>query len=319
MNKNIAVTKTIELRKSGLSYSEIAKHVEKSISWVSFTLQQNNCTTKNPSIEEFQVYIYQIKEMYASGMSTPEISKTIGKNPGGIRNILRKNGVNIRKNTEACKKYNFNESFFDIIDNEEKAYWLGFVAADGCVHKRKGKLSPVIKLTLSNKDKDHIAKFRKSISSNHTITDGSNFNEKRNINYYSSSLTLPSLHMFESLATYGVIPNKTLIIEFPKIAHELIHHYIRGYYDGDGCIYFTKKGTAVFSITSNRKIINQIQDILVEQCNLKKTKLLYKHKNSNAGAMSYVGNIQVKRIVEYLYKDATIFLDRKYEKLKHML
>ena len=69
-------------------------------------------------------------------------------------------------------KYYFNKNYFDIIDNSEKAYWLGFIWADGYVCKRKRKDNHIeydFKLSLSKIDSDHLEKFKKCLNSNHNI------------------------------------------------------------------------------------------------------------------------------------------------------
>lgn len=69
------------------------------------------------------------------------------------------------------KKYQVNENYFEKIDSEEKAYWLGFLYADGNVRMHKNK-SGILKLKLKQSDKKHIEKFSKCLNSNYPIKSG---------------------------------------------------------------------------------------------------------------------------------------------------
>ena len=52
-------------------------------------------------------------------------------------------------------KSKFDECVFDSIDNEEKAYWLGFIFADGCISSRDN----AFELSLKGEDIEHLHKF----------------------------------------------------------------------------------------------------------------------------------------------------------------
>ena len=94
-----------------------------------------------------------IKNLYEGGTSTAKIAEKYNSNGESVRLILKKMGVKVRSRKEACSKYDLDESFFDKIDNEVKAYWLGFLTADG------GVVNHQIILSLSSKDEVHISKF----------------------------------------------------------------------------------------------------------------------------------------------------------------
>jgi len=134
----------------------------------------------------------------------------------------------------------FNDTYFENIDTEDKSYWLGFFYADGYVRKRHD--SGQFKLKLCKKDKNHIELFKTNIKSEHIITDGVEFFTKNNKKYKSeySLLNIYSLKLVDDLIKHGCVQNKTQKIRFPILKNELIQHFIRGYFDGDGCIYKIK-------------------------------------------------------------------------------
>ena len=143
-----------------------------------------------------------------------------------------KDEFNIRKTTVRKKKFKCNENFFEVIDTEEKAYWLGFLYADGCV-QQKGNYYTT-KIDLATIDRNHIEKFKKSLDSNHNINDYKDH----------SKIVIGSKKMFNDLNNKGCVPKKTLILEFPtieQVPEHLVHHFIRGYFDGDGTINIMKQ------------------------------------------------------------------------------
>lgn len=121
-----------------------------------------------------------------------------------------------------------NRYIFDKIDTEEKAYWLGFLYADGSVGSKEDK----IELSLAACDYNHIQKFKDFIGLDNKIS----YRKKQNAYRYS----FRDKTFKEVLIKQGCVPKKSLILTFPTIDQvpvELIRHFIRGYFDGDG--YFT--------------------------------------------------------------------------------
>lgn len=153
--------------------------------------------------------------------------------------------------------------------------------------------------------------------------------------------------MCEDLSRLGAITNKSLNLKFPDkiIPEKFMRDFIRGYFDGDGCVWNGKRKkmkvkdaskptgyrerivhNVKFTITGYDKFINSLQDYLVSILNFKKTKLNYsKAKNSNNNTkecvctMEYSGRKQMKKFFDYLYTDAKIYGKRKYNKFLETL
>lgn len=81
-----------------------------------------------------QEQIETIINLYNNQESLNEIGKTFNVSRNVIKRILEESKIEIRKRTQ---KHKGNYSIFETIDNSEKAYWLGFLAADGCNYRRK--------------------------------------------------------------------------------------------------------------------------------------------------------------------------------------
>jgi hypothetical protein len=106
------------------------------------------------------------------------------------------------------------------------------------------------------------------------------------------------------------------VIEFPKLSTELINHFIRGYFDGDGSIIATNK-TLTFTICSgSENFLQSILDIL-NFITLKKYKI-YKRINQNLYVLIINNYDDIIKIKNYLFDKSSIYLDRKKEKFDYI-
>lgn len=205
-----------------------------------------------------------------------------------------------------------DHSFFKVIDSEEKAYWLGFLYADGCIF-RQGEYYTVI-LDLSYIDESHLYKFKKSIS---TSYGPKNYINKSNVSH--CRMECCSKQMFYDLIDLGCVEKKTLVLDFPtnkQVPDYLIHHFMRGYFDGDGTINShkevgNKKDQVRFQILGTEKFIKGYLKVL---SNIEVGKNTTLQDTKNIKTIQIGGNVQSKKLFDFLYKDATMYLDRKYEK-----
>lgn len=129
-------------------------------------------------------------------------------------------------------KYELNETYFDCIDTENKAYILGLLYADGNV----GKETNIIQISLQESDKSILEKMQKEIGSTHPLKmipyNSKNPNWKNQF-----CLSISNKYMHDSLVKQGLVPNKSLILKYPNfLENNLQRHFIRGYMDGDGSI-----------------------------------------------------------------------------------
>ena len=124
-------------------------------------------------------------------------------------------------------RHTLNKNYFKNIDTEEKAYWLGFIAADGCVYKMS-KNAYRLQINLSAVDIGHLELFNDCIESDYIIT------QKKVNNSDTCILKISSKEFTDNLINLGITPNKSLIVQMPNISQDLIRHFIRGYFDGDG-------------------------------------------------------------------------------------
>ncbi len=195
--------------------------------------------------------------------------------------------------------------FFQHIDTEQQAYWLGFIAADGCVQSSQGRLH----VALARKDKDHLRMLNEAIGASNNICDYTGTSVKGA--FPVSSLTICSKGLVRDLNAHGIVDRKTHLLVYPTILPALERHYLRGYFDGDGCWTVNKTGSIYFECIGRREFITTLQEQLVKACGLRFTKLGACSKSRVVATVRYGGNIQCLRIANYLYEGASVYMPRK--------
>lgn len=198
-----------------------------------------------------------------------------------------------------CWNYNadihvVNRDYFEKIDSEEKAYWLGFIYADGSIHSKMNRLQ----VALSNKDKAHLSKFA-SIFESKLV-------EKKQI----SVCYIYGRKICEDLKSKGVVPRKTFIdsVEiYNCVPDDLLHHFVRGYFDGDGTV-GVAKNTSFCGFVGLENFLNKMNIIIADNCGVSLNKI---HKDGTIFSIRWNGNNQLLNIREWLYKNASICLERK--------
>ena len=260
--------------------------------------------------------INQLIKDYDIGKTITKISLTYKISRPTVRKILKDYGVyNKRKIKPNFRKYSCNENYFTKIDCQNKAYLLGFIAAYGYIQKNNKRLT----IELHIKDISHLENFIKDIKSNHPIRKKTiknhyikNTSLKKDY-YYHCIIQIWSPLLVQNIIKYDITNNKSLILNFPiKIPEQYISDFMLGYFDGDGCWSVSKTNQLLFRVTGNYTFLDTYQKILINNCNLNKTKL---YPEGKVYTIQYGGNKQCKRISDYLYKNESIFLKRKKDKI----
>lgn len=192
---------------------------------------------------------------------------------------------------------------FENIDSEEKAYWLGFLYADGSVSSKEDK----IELGLAEKDVKHIEKFKNFMNIKNKIC----YREKTK----SYRISFRSQNCKQDLINKGCFPKKSLILRFPteeQVPKHLIRHFIRGYFDGDGWFCNTKAGSFQIGFIGTEDFIKGVLKVLEGKINTS-NKILNVHRENGAKRYIFSKFSDVSYFLNYIYKDSIVYLDRKYE------
>ena len=248
-----------------------------------------------------------IIDLYNLGKTQIEIAKQLNCSQTYVSKILLNNNIKTRVGKKVI--YNdVNYQLFDKINNEKSAYFLGLLYADGCVSIRKSGYT--LSLKLQSSDQDIIEKFRDIISPSSPI---------KICNKKYSYFRINQKEICQQLIRHGCVPNKSLTLKFPDtIPKRLLRHFIRGYSDGDGCIYNNKlkySTNTIWKIVSTNQFCEVVKKILKEELGVNSNIYLSKPATNQVTSTLVVGgNIQVKRVLDWLYKKSKFYLLRKRDK-----
>ena len=245
-------------------------------------------------------------ERYNELKNLKKVAKSFGVSLRPIKRILSKNNIILTN-----RRFDVNHSYFSIIDSEEKAYWLGFLFADGCV--RQTKTGSQVVLKLSNKDENHLIKFKESINSEHKIVYHKNKTKtKKGIDSYSDNclIRINSNELVSDLIKQGCVPRKTFTIDRPNIDEKYFKHFIRGYYDGDGNFFYSEdtKLSVVTIVCASKKFRTFIIDTISKIPNIGNI-----HEDDVRYTIKITNIIGIIEFLSYIYDDSKVELTRKKE------
>ena len=295
--------------------TKISKKYSCSVPTILRVLKENNVQIKDSRLITNESKT-KIIDLYSKGISLTKMQEILKIDRNTISKILKENNIEVINHQNETK---FNEHIFDVIDSEEKAYWLGFIFADGNISSNKNdsnKKSYKFELSLKASDSEHLVKFNTFMQHNKNNV---KLGEVKNNNktYYRCRWGVSNKHLWETLNNYGCTPNKSLTLSFPNenifINKSLIFDFIRGYIDGDGCISYhaTSKSKEFYSpnlsILGTEKFLNKIAALL------NSNKIAVKDPRSSVYVLSFSVN-ETHELLDLLYTNSTIYLTRKFKR-----
>lgn len=262
----------------------------------------------------------KIIDLYKTGKTPGQICKEVdslkNRKPQTLYPILIKAGLYQKKDKNDLRRFKVNDNYFDIIDNEHKAYWLGLLLADGFL-SNSGHATESFGISLSVKDKYILEEFLKDLDSTYTVKEyvGKSKFENSCTDFTYAKILIKSKQIFKKLTEYGFTVKKSYDGTVPEkhIPDDLKIHFIRGYFDGNGGLSIGS-GSHLYTLdfTGTKEIITWILEYF-DKGNLK---LQERHpdRDNNNVSIKISGDKQIYSIMNQIYKDATIYLNRKYER-----
>lgn len=305
VDRNWSVSKIVRyLHLSSRGTSQAIKRRIKENDWIA--------TPRKRSYSLSQKELNEMKREVEQGESVETLSKKYNVSIESIENRILNNNWEKPKRKP---KYYFNENYFDEIDTEHKAYWLGFFYADGYITQpHEERQAPQFGFEVSTRDKELLIQFQKDLETNAPIHVYKKEKSTYKHNYPMGRISISSRHLVNSLAKWGVIPNKTYFIKFPDfLSEDLLWAFLRGYSDGDGTIFYTYGKYLTWELCGTKEFLEGLLHFLNKDL-----------KISQRWPERDVNNYQVSirdsqgEILSKLYKNATIFLNRKYQKFAEM-
>lgn len=257
----------------------------------------------------------EVKNKYEELKSINKVAKIFKTHSRKIEKLFNENNIIYKKQS---KHYDVNDNFFRQY-NEQSFYIAGFIAADGNIVSNK----PRLRIELANIDKKHLFKIKKTINFKGNI-----INRDRKLDTKSggkfSYMQITSKQMIDDLNNiFNITPAKSLTYQFPThlINNTNIKHFIRGIIDGDGTISINAKNKISISLAMGTiKCIQDIYNLIKRELNIVSGHFsINNNGKSPIGTMIFGSRDDVKKIIHWLYDDATIWLDRKYKIAKKCL
>jgi hypothetical protein len=314
----------LELHSQSKTQLEISKIIQCNRTSVGRILKKHNLLptyARTLTIEDKEL----IKNLYLNGKTITEIHSEFFKEKctvGCINVFLRKEGIT-RPNGKVAI---INHDYFEKIDSQDKAYWLGLILADGNVYALSDN-SKYLRLELKISDRYLIDELSRSLNSplkSKEYIGESSWKKKEHNNTpkHNAYCAWHSKKLVDDLSEYGVVPNKTLnITDIPKgIPHNLMSHFIRGYFDGDGTVFQTKsrnKDIVKFGFYGTEDFTNSVL-LHLRNNNIGLNVNVFNQVESNVSFFTCSAKEDVKNFYNYIYKDANIFLKRKKEKFEEL-
>lgn len=255
---------------------------------------------------------------YESGEGSGVIANRFGCRDTAILKLLKKNGIERRGIRDYA--YPVDEAFFDVIDTEEKAYCLGFWYADGCNMPQV----PAVRISITDADilfeMMNAMKFEGPIR---TIPP----RKKGHLPQY--CVGIGSRHMSDALVRLGCVRKKTYYAEFPtpsQVPPTLQRHFVRGLSDGDGTITCSKlkndKRRWHSRIVGTQGICEGLTSAVLRLGIISSAYPVHKSKTGRKHityGFTVYDREHLKTYLDWLYRDATIYLKRKYDKYQEFL
>jgi intein/homing endonuclease len=263
-------------------------------------------TYKNPIRKEGRVQvdnkrilsIEDIIKLYQNGKGTSEIANIANISLRRVNQILTKENVEKRAFGYWKRQYTVNEDYFKNWSNN-MAYILGFFVADGLIDGKNQLIS------FSQKDREILEKIKAELGSNQPLTQ----NKRTGVFMLNISSKIMKMDLME---IHGIMPNKSKVVKFPHVPKEYLSHFIRGYFDGDGCIY--KDRHFINIVGGSLDFMESLVEIFSNQGLGPILKSFGKHYR-----VYISGFHNIKNFANWIYHEKEIYLRRKFERFeKHI-
>lgn len=241
---------------------------------------------------------------YESGNNVYNIGKQCGVSDYHVIQFLKKHNIEFRP----AYHVDFDENFFSIIDTEAKAYFLGLMYSDG----HNEECNYCVEITMA--DRDCLEKFQVYTKHTGLIRELPPAKEHHKIRY---RLRFNDKKFSADLTRLGCVHDKSYTLKYPYgiIPDNLFNHFIRGLIDGDGTIIINRKRSEYkVGLVGTENLVFGVKEYLEGLLGVHFSFWTQPYTNGEPGLigqMSAGGRHQIKLILDYIYKDATVFMDRK--------
>ena len=240
-----------------------------------------------------------------------EVAEMFGLSLLTVQKIVKNAGLKLNKSRVNMSRIPLDLYYFDQIDDPRKAYWLGFIAADGSINKTNAKL------TFCVKDLEILEKFKKDTKSGHKLVKTERFDKRTNKIYVGYSLQVTNAIFVGNIIKWGITNQKTDVLSFPNIKEEYYPYFIAGLFDGDGSVYIRNIKThqrVGCNLISTKEVLNFIQEYLFQKFSISKN-TLQKVSENKSNVWKCYWQKDTHKFLNFIYSgEKDLYLSRKYNK-----
>lgn len=283
----------IYLHKMGYSYYKIAHSIKFDAGSVRDRCLQLGLVFK--SQDKVENHLQEILQMRENKISIREIARKLNFSHPAVSALLKRHNQNTDK-----VRSTLDETFFEKIDTEEKAWCLGLWMSDGNLYEHT--------LNICMTDLDVIQKIKKAMNYSGEIYTIEPKNPKHKTKY---RINIISKKLAKDIIKYGITPKKSLTLKFPSlelIPNNLINNLIRGIHDGDGCLakYKTRNNWGII-FTGTLEVLQGIE----KYSNIKGYYEYIGEDETNTWHWRIRKQSDIIKMLEWMYDGAAVYMDRK--------
>lgn len=253
---------------------------------------------------------------YLDGASVRDLADKYGFTRQNVSQYLKRNGIKIEQRIFTQSPYTLDEHWLDELDCQEKYYFCGMFFADGTNSVDRNQ----IRMKLHIKDIDRLKLFQKWFHSNRPLLP---LDKDGEIRTYGNckEMVLTSKHLCDRLTELGAPDNKSTILQFPGfVPDDMMNHFIRGYFDGDGSITLfakTKNGEVRANVTfvSSHDFIKGLNQYLEDHLSIRPNV----YHRENFSLLKIEKAQELKKFLDWLYQNANCFMARKHDRAVEFL
>jgi hypothetical protein len=283
----------------GLSQQKIGAFFDRCHRTIGNVLKRNGVASRSPHniVEESK-----IRNAVKDGSGLTRVCSESGYCPKTVKKYLGE------RTLRRQRRYDLDRGYFLSIDSPEKAYWLGFLLADGSVNKRLGRFA----ISLQARDSDHLSSLKEALSYSGPVN-MKQVRPKNGKTYWKTEMTVCSREMKNNLESLGFALFKrgdTSILNI--IRQDLIRYVVRGLFDGDGGLHLSSRRVAVSFVDAHRSVVEWMMDHFVKTLGINRKKIY--SRRGKAWSFQYDRRTSCEEILDYIYGGGGPSLKRKYEK-----
>lgn len=240
-----------------------------------------------------------MRNLYGNGVRVKGIANQVARTRASIEKMIQRLGLADRKGKGGLGTDGSVQTYFDSIDTPMKAYFIGFLLADGNLFARSRERG--LQVELAEKDRVIIDLMKGEFGGRIYFR----------VSRQSIILRVSGIRIFQSLVRAGVLPRKTLRMEWPGVSDDFSRFIVLGYSDGDGCIFRSKKSVGWSLTGATKEFLVVISEKIREGCGviLRPPRLV----TGKTWVIGVHGNRKAGRLLDWIYSGHSIGLQRKRE------